>query len=112
MPGPRLGDQFAEDLTREWKANRPDIVHAHFWMSGLAALEAARPLGIPVVLTFHALGIVKRRHQGNKDTSPPARLQTHERLTRALLNTDADSAAEAMIRVDGVHTPVDGWFLK
>jgi autotransporter-associated beta strand protein len=32
--------------------------------------------------------------------------------TRILLNTDSDSAAEAMIRVDGVHTPVDGWFLK
>src|ERR1700709_1797929 len=41
--------EFAEDLSRQWKANRPDVVHAHFWMSGLAALQAARPLGIPVV---------------------------------------------------------------
>ena len=32
--------------------------------------------------------------------------------TRILLNTDSDSAAEAMIRVGGVHTPVDGWFIK
>ncbi|MEW6270788.1 MAG: glycosyltransferase, partial [Thermodesulfobacteriota bacterium] len=39
-----------------------------------AALAAARPLGIPVVQTFHALGIVKQRHQGAKDTSPQGRL--------------------------------------
>ena len=48
----------------------PDVVHAHFWMSGLAALRAAQALGVPVVQTFHALGVVKRRHQGDRDTSP------------------------------------------
>jgi D-inositol-3-phosphate glycosyltransferase len=66
---------FAADLREQWAADRPDVVHAHFWMSGLAALWAARDLGIPVAHTFHALGTVKRRHQGEKDTSPPARLR-------------------------------------
>ena len=55
----------------QWAAEPPDVVHAHFWMSALAALAAAARLGIPVVHTFHALGVVKRRHQGAKDTSPP-----------------------------------------
>jgi len=35
---------------------------------------------VPLIHTFHALGVVKRRHQGVKDTSPPARL----RLERGL----------------------------
>jgi len=48
--------------------------HAHFWMSGWVALELKRRLGIPVAQTFHALGQTKRRHQGDADTSPPARL--------------------------------------
>jgi glycosyltransferase involved in cell wall biosynthesis len=43
-------------------------------MSGVAALDAARRghpgAHIPVVQTFHALGTVKRRHQGAGDTSP------------------------------------------
>jgi len=73
-------DGFAADLRRQWLVRRPDVVHAHFWMSGYAALAAARPLGIPVALTFHALGIVKRRHQGSKDTSPPGRLALEQRL--------------------------------
>jgi D-inositol-3-phosphate glycosyltransferase len=67
-------DQFAAQLQQAWRRDRPDVVHSHFWMSGKAALAAARPLGIPVVHTFHALGVVKRRHQGEKDTSPPERL--------------------------------------
>jgi D-inositol-3-phosphate glycosyltransferase len=75
-------DAFAADLRRQWAARRPDLVHAHFWMSGRAALAAARPLGIPVVLTFHALGHVKKRHQGDKDTSPRGRLEIERALAR------------------------------
>ncbi|MFP5218725.1 MAG: glycosyltransferase [Actinomycetes bacterium] len=73
-------DDFAIDLHRQWRLDRPDVVHAHFWMSGKAALAAARPLGIPVVLTFHALGHVKKRHQGDKDTSPRGRLEIEQTL--------------------------------
>jgi glycosyltransferase involved in cell wall biosynthesis len=67
---------LAAGIRRDWEAEIPDIVHAHFWMSGLAALEAASAGTadrVPVVQTFHALGTVKRRHQGNADTSPEAR---------------------------------------
>ena len=67
-------DLFARRLYRAWRAERPDVVHSHFWMSGYATLQAAKLLGIPVCHTFHALGIVKRRHQGDKDTSPPERV--------------------------------------
>ncbi len=73
-------DGFAAQLRRRWALDRPDIVHAHFWMSGLAAMTAARPLGIPVVQTFHALGAVKRRYQGAADTSPADRLEVEARL--------------------------------
>jgi D-inositol-3-phosphate glycosyltransferase len=75
-------DDFAADLRRSWMSSRPDVVHAHFWMSGKASLQAARPLDIPVVQTFHALGVVKRRNQGAKDTSPPDRLGIEENIIR------------------------------
>jgi D-inositol-3-phosphate glycosyltransferase len=74
--------EMADDLHRAWRRDPPDVVHAHFWMSGHAALSAARPLGIPVVQTFHALGVVKKRHQGGKDTSPPGRLPIENALVR------------------------------
>jgi len=75
-------DEFARRLSADWSAEPPDVVHSHFWMSGRAALAAAGPLGIPVVHTFHALGVVKRRHQGARDTSPPERLEEERAVMR------------------------------
>ncbi|MFJ6356936.1 glycosyltransferase [Pseudarthrobacter oxydans] len=73
---PFMGE-LADGVARDWSQRPPDVVHGHFWMSGLAALDAARrPASgyrIPVIQTFHALGTVKRRHQGAGDTSPQER---------------------------------------
>jgi glycosyltransferase involved in cell wall biosynthesis len=51
-------------------------------MSGVASTRAGRRVGVPVVQTFHALGTVKRRQQGDHDTSPPERLGLERRLCR------------------------------
>jgi D-inositol-3-phosphate glycosyltransferase len=90
---------FAEDLRTQWGRDRPDVVHSHFWMSGLAALEAGRALGIPVVHTYHALGVVKRRHQGSADTSPPERIRIERRLAQSVdrvIATTRDERAELL----------------
>lgn len=87
---------FGDDLAARFTdpGVRPDVLHAHFWMSGLAALRATRKLDhefnrahdheptVPVVQTFHALGSVKRRYQGAADTSPTARLALEKTLCR------------------------------
>ena len=78
---PYMGD-FAARLADAWRDARPDTVHAHFWMSALASLHAAGPLELPVVQTFHALGVVKRRYQGERDTSPPERLRIERDIVR------------------------------
>ena len=96
-------DDFAADLRRQWQVRRPDIVHAHFWMSGYAAMQAARPLGIPVALTFHALGVVKQRNQGARDTSPAARLRIEAELARTadrIVATCTDEVFE-LLRLGG-----------
>ncbi len=73
---------FGAELGRAWSARRPDVVHTHFWMSGLAALEPTARLGLALVHTFHALGVVKRRYQGAQDTSPAQRLEIERTLLR------------------------------
>ncbi|WP_199808861.1 MULTISPECIES: glycosyltransferase [Streptomyces] len=67
-------DEFGRHLTRGWRTRAPDVVHSHYWMSGLAALRAAREHGLPLLHTYHALGTVKRRYQRLADTSPPERI--------------------------------------
>jgi D-inositol-3-phosphate glycosyltransferase len=89
--------EFAERLARRWVRRPPDIAHAHFWMSGLAAVEGARGLDIPVVQTFHALGSVKHRYQRDADTSPPGRLRIEAQVGRdaaAVIATCTDEAGE------------------
>jgi D-inositol-3-phosphate glycosyltransferase len=73
---------FADYLRDRWAYEPFDLVHAHFWMSGLASVEAAAVSGLPVLQTFHALGTVKRRNQGARDTSPAARIALERRLCR------------------------------
>jgi glycosyltransferase involved in cell wall biosynthesis len=79
---------FADHLRASWRAEPVDVVHAHFWMSGLAATDAATDAAgrraVPVVQTFHALGSVKRRHQGSRDTSPRERIGLERRLCRTV----------------------------
>ncbi|NUT37555.1 MAG: glycosyltransferase [Hamadaea sp.] len=79
--------EFGRWLGAQWLGGPPDVVHSHFWMSGVAALRAGAgavpsaaaietaslPGPVPLVSTFHALGTVKRRMQGAADTSPAER---------------------------------------
>ncbi|MCO5970805.1 glycosyltransferase [Actinoallomurus soli] len=93
---PYMAD-FAARLGRRWLSRPPDIVHAHFWMSGLAALGGAREHGVPVVQTFHALGRVKRRYQRDADTSPPGRVRLEGQVGReatAVVATCTDEVRE------------------
>jgi glycosyltransferase involved in cell wall biosynthesis len=74
--------EFAESIKRccEPLNARYDVVHANFFMSGLAALRLKEELGIPFVITFHALGKVRRLHQGTADAFPPERIGIEEAL--------------------------------
>ena len=66
---------FLRWMQRDWAGHghRYDIVHANFFMSGHVAAELRRTLGVPFVITFHALGKVRRLHQGAADGFPPER---------------------------------------
>ncbi len=79
---------FSRFLLAHWHDERPDVVHSHFWMSGIASVLAAQRDEVPVVHTYHALGTVKRRHQGRDDTSPAERT----RLER-MIGHEADAIA-------------------
>ncbi|GAA0598222.1 glycosyltransferase [Actinomadura livida] len=53
---------FADELRRRWSgAGRPDIVHAHGWIGGLAACAVARELDIPFAQSYHGVAATERR---------------------------------------------------
>ncbi|MGE5450754.1 MAG: glycosyltransferase family 4 protein [Acidobacteriota bacterium] len=57
-----------------------DIAHANFFMSGMAAQRLQKTLGVPYVITFHALGMVRLQHQGTQDHFPPERIEIEREL--------------------------------
>jgi glycosyltransferase involved in cell wall biosynthesis len=63
-----------------------DLVHANFFMSAQVAMQLKRALGMPFVVTFHALGRVRRLHHGDTDQFPARRLQIEDEAVR-----DADA---------------------
>ncbi|HEY6737651.1 MAG TPA: glycosyltransferase [Actinopolymorphaceae bacterium] len=92
--------EMGEYLAAHWRGDPPDVVHTHFWMSALAALTGRHgcpSADFPIVHTYHALGSVKRRFQGPKDTSPPARIEIERSIGRQvdhIIATCSDEARE------------------
>ncbi|APU14405.1 MULTISPECIES: glycosyltransferase [Actinoalloteichus] len=92
---PHMG-RFAGELADAWLAEPPDVVHAHSWMSGLAALLAARRLAIPVVQTFHDLSVVLRRIEGAEGAGGPQRLRLERTIACSVDQVAAMCTAEAV----------------
>lgn len=74
---------FARACERLLRHSVPyDVVHAHFFMSGLVAMRLKDALGIPFAITFHALGLVRQEHQKETDAFPPQRIELERELVR------------------------------
>lgn len=58
------------------------LIHANFFMSAQVAMGVKRELDIPFVVTFHALGHVRRIHQAEKDKFPEERLTIEEQAVQ------------------------------
>jgi D-inositol-3-phosphate glycosyltransferase len=56
------------------------LVHANFWMSGKVAIEIKKTLAVPFVITFHALGVIRKMHQGDDDKFPPERIDVERSI--------------------------------
>jgi len=58
------------------------LVHANFFMSAKVAVDLKQMLNIPFVVTFHALGHIRRLHQGEQDKFPAERITIEEEAIR------------------------------
>jgi glycosyltransferase involved in cell wall biosynthesis len=67
---------FVRDFARAHDGYQ--LVHANFFMSALVAARLKETLGLPFVITFHALGRVRRLHQQEADQFPEERVRIEE----------------------------------
>src|SRR6516162_11361172 len=85
---------FSQPLHERWRHERPDVVHALRWTSGLAALAAARDLRIPVVQSFDSLGVAERRHHVIPKTAGTERIRLEPAIGRTVSAVVAGSSDE------------------
>lgn len=77
-------DEFAAYLLRYFgrQAQGYDVIHANFFMSAMASLPASQRYGIPLAVTFHALGKVRRQYQQEADLFPDSRFEIEDEIIR------------------------------
>jgi len=98
---PQLG-KFSDELAKRWHDSPPDVVHAHFWTSGLAALAATRGTRIPVVQTFHSLAGMPRGAMSAGDDAVRAKM---ERLVAKTVRTVLAGSSAEVSELAGLGVP-------
>jgi len=86
-------NEFGHQLELRWNNEfTPDVVHAHGWTSGLAAVAATRNRRQPLVVTFHALLAQGRRAEGRR-AEEKRRADERRRGDQSRPAADLDDAA-------------------
>ena len=77
------------------KSLRYDLIHSHYWLSGLAALELRSKWNIPVIHMFHTLAVMKNRvAQAPDEVASSRRVEAERRLIREADRIIAATQAE------------------
>jgi D-inositol-3-phosphate glycosyltransferase len=105
-------DEFVAGLDRLWLAvGGYDLVHSHYWYSGLAALHLARANGVPLVHSHMSIGAVRRAALAREALDPAQRelfAERHRAETRLGWEADAVTAycpADAAVQHRLLGTP-------
>lgn len=62
-----LLDDFYSEMKVLLNLEEYDVIHSHYWMSGLLGLAVKEEFGIPLVHTSHSLGIAKTAATGVRE---------------------------------------------
>ena len=106
---PEVTDEFGEAvaaLARRVPGGY-DIIHPHYWLSGIASLPVALELGIPLVQSFHTVAAMKNAFEPTVPLEPEIRLRSEMFLARQADAIIANSSAEASVLIDRVGVPAD-----
>lgn len=93
--------QHIDDFRRS-EFRHYDVLHSHYWLSGIAAMQLAHRWDIPHVTMFHTLGRLKQMANPNM-SEPPLRLEMEQRVMQdadRIIATTRDERTQ-MIRFCG-----------
>ncbi|MDA0352453.1 MAG: glycosyltransferase [Chloroflexi bacterium] len=83
-----------------------DLIHSHYWLSGVAGERLTAEWGVPHVAMFHTLGEVKLRARASEH-EPPERLEAERRLVQSLDRVIAATSYEERLLRQVYGVPAD-----
>lgn len=90
-------DEFVERL-EAWRGGEGltyDLIHGHYWLSGVAGLVLRERWGVPHLQMFHTLGRLKNRvARSPVELEPDLRIEEERRLIRSVDGIVAANAVE------------------
>ena len=96
---PALMDQLVADFYRHMRESGSyELIHSHYWTSGLLAKQVSQETGIPFVHTFHTTAKVKNLSLADGESPEPlSRSIGEENVVKAaaaiIANTDSEAAS-------------------
>ena len=106
MPRERVYDHLDEfiDGVEGWRIARSaeyDVIHAHYWLSGVVARALRERWSVPALQMFHTLGRLKNGvARGVSEWEPAVRIHEEARI---VMETDGLVAANSVERADLVR---------
>lgn len=79
-----------------------DIIHSHYWLSGLAGAFVKTKLGLPHVHTYHTLGFMKKRALGRPEHKSRANSERQiAHISDAIISSSAEEK-ESLVEEYGI----------
>ncbi len=97
---PEFSENLKDFILRH--KERYDIVHSHYWLSGLAGGYIKHKLGIPLVHTYHTLGYMKRRMLDQREHRCRTQSEQHLAHTSDILISPSREEKESLIKEYGI----------
>ncbi|MEQ8843155.1 MAG: glycosyltransferase [Acidimicrobiales bacterium] len=88
---PDIVDEFTDAVGRDLAERPADVIHANYWLSGVAGHRLKHQLDLPLVTTFHTLARVKAE---TGDAEPQRRIHAESEVIRCADVITANSVTE------------------
>ena len=84
------------------KKENYDVVHSHYWLSGLAGGYLKNKLGLPLVHTYHTLGFMKSRALGQKEHKDRENSERYLARVSDLIVSPSTEERESLVNEYGI----------
>ncbi len=89
-------DEFAQGVAEDLRSFQPDVIHANYWLSGVAGRILKQQLNLPLLTTFHTLARVKAI-AGDFEPESRARAEAEVMSCADVVLANAQAEAEQLV---------------